>query len=285
MSSQLGSSSTRSTGRTYCGDSEGRSCSGVVSTQRASTGGVARGPSSLVLQPGESALLRFWDGDVSRQRDWQEDAPRAITIQPISRQRGWRPVNGVVVNQPGTSVLRLERAAGPPAGLLQPFARSVVCDVELHDRGTRLTLRSMATVVNQTQRTLAVDLELPHTPMKHLGVLAAGEQLAVAESHLDGGLRITDCGVGASAAQVRWRLTRWMRRSRWGVRGRWSGLDLSYARRRIARRRRRKRRGEVPSRCPDTSSLSARSRALSSRRRSSRASYLLARTHFTSSRA
>ena len=122
-------------------------------------GGVARGPSSLVLQPGESALLRFWDGDVSRQRDWQEDAPRAITIQPISRQRGWRPVNGVVVNQPGTSVLRLERAAGPPAGLLQPFARSVVCDVELHDRGTRLTLRSMATVVNQTQRTLAVDLE------------------------------------------------------------------------------------------------------------------------------
>ena len=202
MSSQLGSSSTRSTGRTYCGDSEGRSCSGVVSTQRASTGGVARGPPSLVLQPGESALLRFWDGDVSRQRDWQEDAPRAITIQPISRQRGWRPVNGVVVNQPGTSVLRLERAAGPPAGLLQPFARSVVCDVELHDRGTRLTLRSMATVVNQTQRTLAVDLELPHTPMKHLGVLAAGEQLAVAESHLDGGLRITDCGVGASAAQV-----------------------------------------------------------------------------------
>ena len=60
----------------------------------------------------------------------------------------------------------------------------------------------MATVVNQTQLTLAVDLELPHTPMKHLGVLAAGEQLAVAESHLDGGLRITDCGVGASAAQV-----------------------------------------------------------------------------------
>ena len=167
-------------------------------------------------------------------------------------------------------------------GAVAAFARSVVCDVELHDRGTRLTLRSMATVVNQTQRTLAVDLELPHTPMKHLGVLAAGEQLAVAESHLDGGLRITDCGVGASAAQVQVALNEVdeaiaMGRARPG-----SGLDLPMhgGESRVGgggsgvARCLRGARTRVP--CP-------RARALSSRRRSSRASYLLARTHFTSS--
>ena len=81
-----------------------------------------------------------------------------------------------------------------PSIVTQPAPRSLVCDVELHERGTRLTLRSMLSLVNLTQRTLAIDLATLGSPLLHLGILAAQGSLPIPESQLSGGLRLTDLG-------------------------------------------------------------------------------------------
>ena len=107
----------------------------------------------------------------------------------------------VVVNVPGSSVLPLERLEGPACGMLQPAPRSLACDVDLHERGTRLTLRAMLTVVNLTQRALALDLDFPRAPLEHLGVLPAQSSWPIPEAQLKAGLRITDLGPSPPGAQ------------------------------------------------------------------------------------
>ena len=71
--------------------------------------------------------------------------------------------------------------------------------VELHERGTRITIRSMLSLVNSSPRFLAVDLDMPNAPHLHLGVLSAGASMAISEDMLRGGLRLTDLGVPTGA--------------------------------------------------------------------------------------
>ena len=182
-----------------------------------STGGGGGGegeppPGALVLQPGASTLLRFWEGEAEEQRaqrDWQLDRQREIFVQMSS---GWAPVAGVVVNTPGAAVHALARALPRDATQQQQpqlpgssrdsgrEPRCLVCEVSLHGSeaeltGTRLTLRSMLALVNHTQRTFAVDVEMEGEPLSHLGTLPPGGTLPVPEQRLAGGLRLVDCGV------------------------------------------------------------------------------------------
>ena len=189
-----------------------------------SSGGGGEGeppPGALVLQPGESTLLRFWEGEAEEQRaqrDWQLDRQWEIVVQMSS---GWAPVAGVVVNTPGAAVHALARALPRDATQQQQQQQSqpepereamgssrdsgreprcLVCEVSLHGSeaeltGTRLTLRSMLALVNHTQRTFAVDVEMEGEPLSHLGTLPPGGTLPVPEQRLAGGLRLVDCGV------------------------------------------------------------------------------------------
>ena len=187
--------------------------SSTLSTGGGGGGGGGEGeppPGALVLQPGESTLLRFWEGEAEEQRamrDWQLDRPREVVVQMSS---GWLPVAGVVVNTPGDAVHALTRAAPREDAAHERAAtggrdsgrepRCLVCEVSLHGSeaeltGTRLTLRSMLALVNHTQRTFAVDVEMEGEPLSHLGTLPPGGTLPVPEGRLAGGLRLVDCGV------------------------------------------------------------------------------------------
>ena len=56
-----------------------------------------------------------------------------------------------------------------------------MCEVELHARGTRLTVRSMLTLINHTRRLLIADLAAPGQPLQYLGLLPPGGTLPVPE--------------------------------------------------------------------------------------------------------
>lgn len=135
------------------------------------------------IAAGEMVMVDLWKLH-AHDRDWHEDVPREMTVQPAG---GWRPLEGVVVNLPGSTILPLERHDGPAAGMLQALPRSLVCVVELYERGTRLTLNSMLSVINQTQRALALDLDCPSSPLLHLGILPAQSSRPIAEAQLTGG--------------------------------------------------------------------------------------------------
>ena len=188
--------------------------------------GVADGDVSrvVVLPAGSTKLLPFWDEDPgSLDRDWHEDGPREVCVQLAG---DWLPLSGIVVSQPNITVLPLERRESPAdverlaaeraaAAMMaaangEAFAdppartpRCVVCEVELHARGTRLTVRSMLTLVNHTRRLLIADLALHGAPLQHLGLLPPGGTLPVPEKGLEGGLRLIDAGgadgVGAAS--------------------------------------------------------------------------------------
>ena len=70
-----------------------------------------------------------------------------------------------------------------------------MCEVELHARGTRLTVRSMLTVINHTRRLLIADLVGEgEQPTRHLGLLPPGGSLPLSEACLESGLRFLDAG-------------------------------------------------------------------------------------------
>ena len=146
------------------------------------------------LAAGGTARLDLWDRAAAARMavgGWCEDLPRRLTVQI----EGAAPFAGLVVNQPGTSVIPVTVAdeGAAPA----PLARALVCEVEDRDGGTWLVIRSMMSLVNCTQRTLAVDMDLPGEPLQHAGLLRpGGGTLPVARSHLQGGLRLVDCGGG-----------------------------------------------------------------------------------------
>ena len=144
------------------------------------------------LPAGGSARLSMWDAEAAEllsSRGWCEDTPRRLTV----RLQGARPIAGLLVNRLGTTVLPIDEGGPSPSKQV----RSLVCEVEQRNGTTRLTLRSMFTLVNCTQRTLAVDVELPYQPMQHAGLLKpGGGALPISREQLEGGLRITDCGLG-----------------------------------------------------------------------------------------
>ena len=72
---------------------------------------------TLAVPAGGVALADLWkvDGGTT-ERDWHEDFPREMSVQPAG---DWRPLGGVEVNRPGSTVLALERLDGPPPGMLQ----------------------------------------------------------------------------------------------------------------------------------------------------------------------
>ena len=145
------------------------------------------------LESGGSTKLRLFGGRTDgRAREWHEDTEHAISIE----LPGCRPIHGIVVNSPGTCVVPLERADGQPPGMLQHRPLSLVCEVELHRSGTRLTVRSMLTVLNRSAHHLAVDLQIPGKPMLHAGILRPGASLAVPSPQLDAGLRLINVGSG-----------------------------------------------------------------------------------------
>jgi hypothetical protein len=143
------------------------------------------------LAAGSCARLSLWDADAAEvlaRAGWCEDTPRRLTL----RLPGSHPLAGVMVNRMGTSILPVESTSP-----LAHAGRALVCEVEHRGGGTRLTLRSMVTLVNCTQRTLVVDIELPDQPMQHAGILRpGGSTLSVSREQLEGGLRLTDCGTG-----------------------------------------------------------------------------------------
>lgn len=167
--------------------------------------GVTSPSQVVVLPPGSTKLLQFWDEDASTLlRDWREDGPREVCVQ---LEGAWEPLAGLSVSTPGTMVVPLERrrasdetadlgAATGVDGLVRSGAeRSVVCEVELHARGTRLTVRSMLTLVNMTRRLLIADLFVDGSPPRNLGLIPAGGSLPLADSCLGaGGVRLIDAG-------------------------------------------------------------------------------------------
>ena len=169
----------------------------------------------LALPAGATKLLPFWDEDArSLQRDWHEDCPRELCVQ---LEGDWMPLVGIVVSQPNTTVLPLQRSASgraseweqekpwtPGMGRGPPGApRCVVCEVVLHERGTRLTIRSMLTLINGTSRTLIADLASDLAPLRHLGILAPADVLPIPAGCLEGGLRLIDAGVQGDAEAQR----------------------------------------------------------------------------------
>ena len=97
-----------------------------------------------------------------------------------------RRAAGVRLPPQWRQLLRVEPPALPP--------RCVVCEVELHANGTRLTVRSMLTLINHTRRLLIADLASDGAPLRHLGILQPGATLPIPESGLEGGLRLIDAG-------------------------------------------------------------------------------------------
>ncbi len=86
----------------------------------------------------------------------------------------------------------------PPRGA----PRCVVCEVVLHERGTRLTIRSMLTLINGTSRTLIADLASDLAPLRHLGILAPADVLPIPENCLECGLRLIDAGADAATQRA-----------------------------------------------------------------------------------
>ena len=189
--------------------------SGVVSGVVGGSSHVPPEHCQLALPAGATKLLPFWDADPrSLQRDWHEDGPRELCVQ---LEGDWMPLVGIVVSQPNTTVLPLQRSASgrtcdwerekpwtPGTGRGAPRApRCVVCEVVLHERGTRLTIRSMLTLINGTSRTLIADLASDLAPLRHLGILAPADVLPIPSGCLEGGLRLIDAGVQGDAEAQR----------------------------------------------------------------------------------
>ncbi|EOD25324.1 hypothetical protein EMIHUDRAFT_237857 [Emiliania huxleyi CCMP1516] len=162
------------------------------------------------LAAGGTARLDLWDRAAAARMavgGWCEDLPRRLTVQI----EGAAPFAGLVVNQPGTSVIPVTVAdeGAAPA----PLARALVCEVEDRDGGTWLVIRSMMSLVNCTQRTLAVDMDLPGEPLQHAGLLRPGGGTLPAEEEaawrsLSGApesehlVKLVTCTLSASEASV-----------------------------------------------------------------------------------